>query len=58
MSICRKCYIQLGIMIEDDHGVLCIACHPTALGTGLKQQKILEKLTNVDFKNVRERNYE
>lgn len=45
-------------MIEDEHGILCIACHPTAFGNGLKQWEILEKLKNVDFKNVRERIYE
>lgn len=57
MSECQKCNVQLGIMIEDELGTLCIVCHPTAIGTGLKQWEILEKLKNVDFKNVRETIY-
>ena len=58
MSACKKCHVQLGIMIEDECGVWCIACHPTALGSGLKQWEMLDKLKNFDFKNVRERIYE
>jgi len=58
MSRCQKCNIRLGIMIEDEFGVLCIACHPTAIGTGLKQQEILQKLKDVDFRDVRERKYQ
>lgn len=58
MSPCEKCNIHLGIFIEDEYGKLCIACHPTAIGSGMSQMKILEKLKNIDFKNVREAKYE
>lgn len=54
---CQKCNVQLGVMIEDDLGTLCIVCHPTAINTGLEQQEILNKLQNIDFKNVAERVY-
>jgi hypothetical protein len=57
MSGCQKCNVQLGLMIEDEQGKFCLACHPTAFGTGLSPQQILPKLENVDFKNVRERIY-
>jgi hypothetical protein len=58
MNKCQKCNVQLGIMIEDELGTLCIACHPTAFNFGLKKHEILENLKNVDFKNVREGKYE
>ena len=57
MSGCQKCNITVGVILEDEHGKFCLACHSTAFGTGLSSQQILQKLENVDFKNVRERIY-
>jgi hypothetical protein len=31
-------------MIEDENGVLCIGCHPTAIGSGLSQEQIMNKI--------------
>jgi len=58
VSKCEKCNFHIGIMIEDELGTLCIACHPTAFGDGLRQIEILEKLKTIDLKNTRERKYE
>ena len=44
MSECNKCKKNIGIMIEDENGVLCIGCHPTAIGSGLSQEQIMNKI--------------
>lgn len=50
---CKKCGIKLGLMIEDENGILCVECHPTSLSNLLSPQQNLNKLEKLDiFSNL------
>lgn len=61
-SACCKCNASFGIMIDEEDGTTwCIACHPTAFHSGMKQVDILTKLEknpNFKFKKTADRKYE
>jgi hypothetical protein len=58
ISGCQKCDNKTGIIIEDINGKFCIRCHPTAISNMLSPEENLNKLKDLDFKNVRETIYE
>ena len=50
---CKKCDKKFGLIIEENGEVLCVNCHPIAIGSGLTLSEVAKKIQNARiFKNL------